>query len=198
MPSHRTPRPARGAPLYLNQPQRRIPPTGQQHVNQLGRPPAPTPPHPSRAEAPAPVVAPDTIAVENRDVPVQVIADWAAYEALRGSWNDEDEEYRPPTLEAGDCYFGSYQGVDEKDLRCLWLTLPTADGGVSTACIDIVPPGGNPPLKEHPRWNWNGSIERPSLTPSIRHANIESGRYWHGHLVDGVLVGCKGERKPNK
>jgi hypothetical protein len=34
-------------------------------------------------------------------------------------------------------------------------------------------------------WGWNGSVERPTLTPSI-HAPGQ----WHGYLTDGRLVSC--------
>lgn len=193
MPSHRTPRPPRGAPLYLGQP-RRIPPTGQEHVNQLGRPPAQLPAHPTRHVEPAArahVPDPNTVEVVNRTVPVNVLT-WDQFsERRRASWNEE-----AGGLEAGDCYFGSYHGVDPNNMVAFWLALPTADGGVSSACIDIIPPNGNPPPKERPRWTWNGNEQRPTLTPSIRHSSIEHGDYWHGFLTDGVLVGCKNERKP--
>lgn len=32
-----------------------------------------------------------------------------------------------------------------------------------------------------PSWNWNGSIERPTLSPSVNHID-----HWHGWLRDGV------------
>lgn len=34
---------------------------------------------------------------------------------------------------------------------------------------------------EHPRWEWNGSVERPTLTPSLL---IRSGHYVPGHEGD--------------
>ena len=36
-------------------------------------------------------------------------------------------------------------------------------------------------------WNWNGSLEKPTLTPSIQKL---SGCRWHGHLTDGVFIPC--------
>lgn len=34
-------------------------------------------------------------------------------------------------------------------------------------------------------WNWNGSIEKPTLTPSVHHIG-----HWHGWLTDGVWRSC--------
>jgi hypothetical protein len=34
-------------------------------------------------------------------------------------------------------------------------------------------------------WEWNGSIEAPTLTPSINHPGC-----WHGWLTDGVFTAC--------
>lgn len=193
MPSHRTPRPTRGTPLVLG-PQRAI--VAPNARDPYGQPPTPLPAFPQRPGVPVsqPMAHAHNLGpvVINRDAPVRVFASWDEFAARRhATWRDE-----PGGLEAGDCYFGSYQGVDPHNMVAFWLTLPTADGGASSACIDIIPPGGQPPPKERPRWTWNGSTERPTLSPSIRHSSIEHGDYWHGFLTDGVLVGCKNERKP--
>ena len=37
------------------------------------------------------------------------------------------------------------------------------------------------------KWNWNGSEEMPSLTPSILDI---SECHWHGFLTDGVFRSC--------
>ncbi|WP_217577332.1 DUF6527 family protein [Mesorhizobium sp. GbtcB19] len=36
-----------------------------------------------------------------------------------------------------------------------------------------------------PSWQWNGSLEKPTLTPSVHHVG-----HWHGYLTDGVWVSC--------
>lgn len=42
-------------------------------------------------------------------------------------------------------------------------------------------------LSTEPCWNFDGNIERPSLTPSIlRRAPCK----WHGYLTKGVFVEC--------
>lgn len=44
------------------------------------------------------------------------------------------------------------------------------------------------------RWNWNGDLERPTLSPSVRHRiQHEDGRYetvCHYHLVNGQIKYC--------
>lgn len=35
-------------------------------------------------------------------------------------------------------------------------------------------------------WEWNGDLDKPTLTPSI---NINRG-HWHGYLTDGVFRSC--------
>lgn len=37
------------------------------------------------------------------------------------------------------------------------------------------------------RWSWNGSRERPTVTPSILHMD---GCRWHGYLTDGEFREC--------
>lgn len=36
---------------------------------------------------------------------------------------------------------------------------------------------------DKPSWEWNGSLDKPTLKPSIR--SLECG--WHGYLTDGVF-----------
>ena len=36
-------------------------------------------------------------------------------------------------------------------------------------------------------WSWNGNVEKPTLSPSIRDV---SGCKYHGHLTDGVWTFC--------
>jgi len=37
-----------------------------------------------------------------------------------------------------------------------------------------------------PSWEWNGSLDKPTLTPSI----LSLGCRWHGYLTDGVWKPC--------
>lgn len=38
---------------------------------------------------------------------------------------------------------------------------------------------------DSPSWNWNGSIEKPTLHPSVHHVG-----HWPGWLTDGVWRSC--------
>ncbi len=41
------------------------------------------------------------------------------------------------------------------------------------------------------RWSWNGSLDRPTFTPSvrvfIRQKNDADEELWHGFITDGVM-----------
>lgn len=41
------------------------------------------------------------------------------------------------------------------------------------------------------RWQWNGSLDRPTFTPSvrqfIRQENGQDEELWHGFITDGVM-----------
>lgn len=53
-----------------------------------------------------------------------------------------------------------------------------ANLGVAVAA-DPADRGGN-----HPIWQWNGDLEKPTVTPSIQYLD---GCRWHGFLTDGVF-----------
>lgn len=42
---------------------------------------------------------------------------------------------------------------------------------------------------DHPFWNFSGTVECPTLTPSIR-SDQGNGKQWHGHVTNGELVEC--------
>ena len=42
-----------------------------------------------------------------------------------------------------------------------------------------------PKLDSHDTWVWDGNMEKPTLTPSVRHKD-----HWHGFLTNGVWVSC--------
>jgi len=41
--------------------------------------------------------------------------------------------------------------------------------------------GVKPNVEGVPTWNWNGSLEKPTLSPSVHHVG-----HWHGWLRNGV------------
>ena len=167
---------------YVPPPPPVLPDQRAQLQARAGRPPAQA----QRAQGPG---------IINRDAVVRVYS-WDEYSKRRAAWDDATDQLHPGSLEPGDAAFGTCHGIDPKDLRVLWLALPTANGKVSEGCLYIVPPGGKPPAKQRPRWDWNGSETKPTLSPSIRHADASSPWYWHGFLRDGVLHGCVGEHAP--
>lgn len=43
------------------------------------------------------------------------------------------------------------------------------------------------PQPNSPMWNWNGDLERPTLTPSVHH--LMGGKtHWHGWLTAGMWL----------
>ncbi len=40
-----------------------------------------------------------------------------------------------------------------------------------------------------PSWQWDGDIEKPTLTPSV-HDNPQGTTHWHGWLTAGVWKSC--------
>lgn len=39
--------------------------------------------------------------------------------------------------------------------------------------------------KNNATWEWNGSVDKPTLRPSVNHVG-----HWHGWLTDGVWRSC--------
>lgn len=49
----------------------------------------------------------------------------------------------------------------------------------------------NPQLKHKTTWNWNGSVDRPTLSPSVKHHGWKKGKeICHYFLRDGRLQFC--------
>lgn len=42
-------------------------------------------------------------------------------------------------------------------------------------------------VKGEGAWQWNGDLDKPTLSPSIR---VLSGCCWHGYLIDGIFKSC--------
>lgn len=59
---------------------------------------------------------------------------------------------------------------------------PCGCGATGAIAFDIPVPG-----RSGPKWKWNGSRDKPTLTPSILRT---SGCRWHGYLTDGVFRSC--------
>lgn len=44
--------------------------------------------------------------------------------------------------------------------------------------------------KQPKSWQWNGDKEKPTLSPSIYHYDIQNQPHWHGFLTDGEWRKC--------
>lgn len=72
------------------------------------------------------------------------------------------------------------------NMQTMYLRLP-ANSCVSMCIIPIRLNHGD----GERAWNWDGNIEKPTLSPSIHHnANeAESADYWHGFVTAGEMKG---------
>lgn len=69
---------------------------------------------------------------------------------------------------------------DEDGDFVFWYCCPCGCGQIGPLLVGI---NYKPAIS--PSWNWNGSKEKPTLSPSVHHPN-----HWHGHLTDGVWISC--------
>lgn len=66
-------------------------------------------------------------------------------------------------------------------VRDFYYTCPCGCG-----CSGLLLVGeGFKPESEQPSWNWNGSTDAATLTPSVNHVN-----HWHGFLTCGEWTSC--------
>lgn len=95
-----------------------------------------------------------------------------------------------------------WQPVDEEHRKdyplvaaYLWMKLPALDGRWDgSACSIPVARGAlpGPGAYDMPIWGWDGSLEIPTLTPSVFHDPRQptSRHHWHGCITAGRMVGC--------
>ncbi|MCB1516139.1 MAG: hypothetical protein KDJ19_00775 [Hyphomicrobiaceae bacterium] len=79
---------------------------------------------------------------------------------------------------------GSFRVNDPVDdgRQQFWFVCPC---GCGQNAMIAVGNGYKPERKGRDTWNWNGSFEKPTLTPSVH----DKG-HWHGWLTDGVWRSC--------
>jgi hypothetical protein len=70
--------------------------------------------------------------------------------------------------------------VDSDGELSFWYCCPCGCGAVAPLLA-----GNKFKPAEGPSWEWNGSTEVPTLSPSVWHKG-----HWHGHLNNGVWVSC--------
>lgn len=90
-------------------------------------------------------------------------------------FNDRDEFCR--RLEPGSFWVSD---ADSDGERSFWYCCPCGCGRRAPLNVGVgfKPEGG-------PTWNWNGSTEAATLTPSVYHVG-----HWHGWLTDGEWRSC--------
>ncbi|TDE40938.1 DUF6527 family protein [Antarcticimicrobium sediminis] len=79
----------------------------------------------------------------------------------------------------GSTFFDLTQGSEEA--AALWFYCPCGCGTPVR-----IPVGIRHKPAESPSWNWNGSLNDPTLSPSVN--RIDCG--WHGWLIDGYWQAC--------
>ena len=76
--------------------------------------------------------------------------------------------------------------------RTLWFKLPNGSHGM--IAINPLPLGlqklDDKGVLRPASWTWDGNVDEPTLTPSIRHGKVGDPWYWHGHLTKGFFKGC--------
>ncbi|MDR7034479.1 DUF6527 family protein [Mesorhizobium sp. BE184] len=77
---------------------------------------------------------------------------------------------------------GSVSFSETDDEGDIWMSYSCPCGCGRLANL-LVGKGVKPELS--PSWNWNGSTDKPTLTPSVHHVG-----HWHGYLTDGVWRSC--------
>lgn len=72
---------------------------------------------------------------------------------------------------------GSFRVVEDGADITFWYCCPC--GCASLGPLDV---GRNrKPIADHATWEWNGSFDAPTLSPSVHHVG-----HWHGWLRNGV------------
>lgn len=75
---------------------------------------------------------------------------------------------------------GSFSVGPEGSVRDFFYYCPCGCGVMGVLCVGV-----DEKPEPGPSWNWNGSLDRPSLTPSVHHVG-----HWHGYLTDGEWKSC--------
>lgn len=79
---------------------------------------------------------------------------------------------------------GGFRIVDKDEdgvgTAWLWYCCPCGCGTLSPLLV-----GNGFKPADSPSWQWNGSLDKPTLQPSVHHVG-----HWHGYLTDGVWLSC--------
>lgn len=92
-------------------------------------------------------------------------------------------------LQVGDWCFLNGPGIEEGQ-TVLYIAVRFLDGDNGFAILPISESPGARTVHGQATWQWNGSKESPTLSPSILHwgNGHKEPATWHGFLRDGKLV----------
>lgn len=89
---------------------------------------------------------------------------------------DDREQFKERKV-AGSFHLGP---PDPDGELLFWYCCPCGCGSIAP----LIAGSGFKPA-DGPSWNWNGSTDAPTLTPSVHHRG-----HWHGWLRNGVWESC--------
>ena len=88
---------------------------------------------------------------------------------LRAIRFDDYEKFRAAKLP------GSFFITETAETRWFWICCPSGNGDFDRLCVgDKFKPGTSP------SWSWDGSLDNPTLHPSVNRQGV-----WHGWLKGG-------------
>lgn len=77
---------------------------------------------------------------------------------------------------------GDWCFAETRDGPCMLLLYPYGNGLRDVVHLPLSREAGVPK-----RWDWNGSEDAPTLSPSIRVMVSNQEERWHGYLRNGIL-----------
>lgn len=94
--------------------------------------------------------------------------------------------YRPDQPEFNpDLAVGSFWWRDYEGYWWFHAIMPGTVHDKTPTAYCAVPVQGGPALPKAQAWDWDGNIERPTLTPSLW---LWGRKGWHGHVTAGVMI----------
>lgn len=69
---------------------------------------------------------------------------------------------------------------DNDGEQYFWCVCPCGCGNIWPLTV-----GNGFKPADGPSWQWNGSLDKPTLTPSVHQEG-----HWHGYLTDGIWSSC--------
>lgn len=103
-----------------------------------------------------------------------------------------DNSLAPGSFWYGEITVGNWTGP------CIWILIPRNDEVAAKMGVESehhvhccpIEKNNKPDLENKSSWWWDGNIEKPTMTPSIR-CWLGEHETWHGHMTAGILEGCE-------